>query len=160
LPEVPDDHQYGMYICKAGCSRTGLVSWSFVTRKEIPSMGIFSAKGEYAGSHGKKLNAYNLYMLLFVSIGSLCYGYTANVISATLAQPTFIEYFDFAARSDATAILSATNGIFQTGGVIGTLTLSYFSDRFGRKGGLAIVRQSQVLQKACLLIKRRVLCSS
>lgn len=84
-------------------------------------------------------------MMLFVSLGSLCYGYTANVISATLAQPTFITYFDLDTRSDATALLSATNGIFQTGGVLGTLTLSWWSDSFGRKGGLAIVWTNQKL---------------
>src|ERR1700761_8897308 len=49
-------------------------------------MGILSAKGDYAHSSRKRLNAYNVWMMLFVSIGSLCYGYTANVISATLGN--------------------------------------------------------------------------
>jgi hypothetical protein len=49
-----------------------------------------------------------------VNTGSICYGYTANVISATLAQPTFIEYFALATRSDGVALLSATNGVFQS----------------------------------------------
>jgi MFS family permease len=131
-------------------------------------MGVFTtliaAKGDAGdGSHSKKkLNAFNVYMILFVSLGSLCYGYTANVISATLgrvsgelmqdsrtdhvlAQPTFITYFELDTRSDATALLSATNGIFQTGGVLGTLTLSYFSDKWGRKGGLAVVSSNSCL---------------
>lgn len=116
---------------------------------------FLSSSGDF-GHTRKRLNAYNVWMILFVSIGSLCYGYTANVISATLgesytssqkdhvlivipAQPTFITSFDLDTRPDATALLSATNGIFQTGGVLGTLTLPYFSDKFGRKGGLAIV---------------------
>lgn len=89
-------------------------------------MGIsrfLSSGGEFAHHSRKRLNAYNVWMMLFVSIGSLCYGYTANVISATLAQPTFIEYFALATRPNATALLSATNGIFQTGGVLGTLSL-------------------------------------
>ncbi|EME85865.1 uncharacterized protein MYCFIDRAFT_81836 [Pseudocercospora fijiensis CIRAD86] len=106
-------------------------------------MGVLTdllfAGGDGTQGHGKKrLNGYNLWMILFVSIGSLCYGYAANVISATLAQPTFITYFELDTRSNATALLSATNGIFQTGGVIGTLTLAYWSDKFGRRGGLAI----------------------
>jgi MFS family permease len=143
-----------------GHSRPPLRHSSFLQtcRPHIGEMGIFSASGEYAGSHGKKLNSYNLYMLLFVSIGSLCYGYTANVISATLAQPTFIEYFGFATRPNATAILSATNGVFQTGGVIGTLTLSYFSDRFGRKGGLAIVGHVRRTRCRTLLTTIRAPC--
>lgn len=74
-------------------------------------MGLFSASGDYAHHSKKRLNAYNVWMMLFVSIGSLCYGYTANVISATLAQPTFTSYFALDTRSDGLALLSATNGI-------------------------------------------------
>jgi hypothetical protein len=47
---------------------------------------IFSFQGDFAGHSKKRLNAYNALMILFVSIGSLCYGYTANVISATLGK--------------------------------------------------------------------------
>lgn len=44
---------------------------------------------------------------------------------ATLAQPTFIEYMNLDPKTNpaATDLLSATNGVFQTGGVLGTLTL-------------------------------------
>lgn len=65
------------------------------------------------------------------------------------AQPTFITYFELDTRPDALSLLSATNGIFQTGGVLGTLTLSYFSDRFGRKGGLAIVGHLYSIENKC-----------
>ena len=87
--------------------------------------GLFTAKGDYAHHSRKRLNAYNWWVMLFVSIGSLCYGYTANVISATLAQPSFLLYMNVVPGVDqgALAKLSATNGIFQTGGVLGTLTL-------------------------------------
>lgn len=53
-------------------------------------------------------------------------------------QPSFLEYFQLTTRPDGTQLLAATNGIFQTGAVIGTLTLPWFADRFGRKGGLSI----------------------
>lgn len=43
------------------------------------------SSGDFGHSR-KRLNAYNAWMILFVSIGSLCYGYTANVISATLGM--------------------------------------------------------------------------
>ena len=46
---------------------------------------VFSSAGDF-GHAKKRLNGYNLLMILFVSIGSLCYGYTANVISATLGR--------------------------------------------------------------------------
>jgi hypothetical protein len=41
-------------------------------------MGIFSASGDYAHGSKKKLNGYNFGMIMFVSIGSLCYGYTVR----------------------------------------------------------------------------------
>ena len=50
----------------------------------------------------------------------------ASVLRLTVqrvAQPSFNTYFNLADRPDGLALLSATNGIFQTGGVIGTLTL-------------------------------------
>jgi MFS family permease len=136
---------------------------------------LFWSSGEFAGHSRKRLNAYNAWMILFVSIGSLCYGYTANVISATLgehlenlcskiatiltlvaAQPTFITYFDLDTRADATALISATNGIFQTGGFLGTLTLPLFSDKFGRKGGLAIVSSCAPIRKFIIDMNSRV----
>ena len=42
-----------------------------------------------------------------------------------IAQPTFIEYFNLNPETNPAALdlFSATNGVFQTGGVIGTLTL-------------------------------------
>lgn len=68
----------------------------------------------------------------------MSYGYTAAVIGTTLGQPSFIKYFNLDTRSDATDLISTTNGIFQTGGVIGTLLLPIASDKFGRKWGIAI----------------------
>lgn len=44
---------------------------------------IFSTGDE---GHGRKLNAYNVYMLLFVSLGSMVYGYTASIIGSTLGM--------------------------------------------------------------------------
>ncbi|KAK4494564.1 hypothetical protein PRZ48_013920 [Zasmidium cellare] len=96
---------------------------------------IFSTGEE--GS-GRKLNAYNVWMLLFVSIGSMTYGYTASIIGSTLGQPTFIAYFNLATRPNGTQLIAATNGLFQAGGVIGTLTLPIFTDRWGRRAGMGV----------------------
>ena len=41
-------------------------------------------------------------------------------LTENAAQPTFLAYDNLATRP---AVLAAINGIFQTGGVIGTLTL-------------------------------------
>jgi MFS family permease len=56
-----------------------------------------------------------------------------------LGQPSFITYFDLDTRPDATDLISTTNGIFQAGGVIGTLLLPIVADRWGRKMGIALV---------------------
>ncbi len=56
-----------------------------------------------------------------------------------LGQPTFIEYFQLATRSNGTDLISTMNGLFQTGGVIGTLLLPTVADKWGRKWALAVV---------------------
>lgn len=87
----------------------------------------------------QRINAFNVFILIFVGFGSMTYGYTAAVIGTTLGQPSFIEYFELATRSDGTDLISTTNGIFQTGGVIGTLLLPIVADKYGRKWGIALV---------------------
>jgi MFS family permease len=56
-----------------------------------------------------------------------------------VGQPTFIEYFELATRPHGTDLLSAMNGLFQAGGVIGTLCLPWVADKWGRKAALALV---------------------
>lgn len=54
-------------------------------------------------------------------------------------QPTFIEYFELATRKNGTDLLSSMNGLFQAGGVIGTILLPPVADKWGRKAALALV---------------------
>ncbi|KAF1807807.1 MFS transporter, partial [Eremomyces bilateralis CBS 781.70] len=86
----------------------------------------------------KRINAYIVFILIFVGFGSMTYGYTASIIGTTLGQPSFIEYFALETRSNGTDLISSTNGLFQAGGVIGTLMLPWVSDRWGRKWGIAV----------------------
>jgi MFS family permease len=62
-----------------------------------------------------------------------------------LGQPTFSEYFQLATRSNGTDLLSSINGLFQAGGVIGTLLLPTISDKWGRKWALALVYSSIII---------------
>ena len=55
-------------------------------------------------------------------------------------QPSFIAYFELDTRPNGTDLTAAMNGIFQAGGVIGTLSLSWIADKWGRKMALAVVR--------------------
>jgi MFS family permease len=103
----------------------------------------------------QKITPYNVFILMFIGLGSMTYGYTASIIGTTLGksfskslkeimltvpgQPTFIAYFDLATRSNGTDLISTMNGLFQTGGVIGTLLLPTVADRWGRKWALAAV---------------------
>ncbi|KAK5051348.1 hypothetical protein LTR84_003000 [Exophiala bonariae] len=90
------------------------------------------------GNKAQKINAYNVFLLCFIGLGSMTYGYTASIIGTTLGQPSFIAYFDLATRSDGTDLISTMNGLFQTGGTIGTLILPYVADRWGRKWAIAV----------------------
>ena len=91
------------------------------------------------GKRKGRVNTFNVLILLFVGLGSMSYGYTASIIGTTLGQPSFISYFELDTRENGTDLISTTNGLFQAGGVVGTLLLPNISDRYGRKWGIAIV---------------------
>lgn len=78
--------------------------------------------------------------MIFVTLGSLSYGYSASIIASTLGQPLFISYFnlDPLINVNANALLGATNGTFQTGGFFGALAIGFCADRFSRRGAIAI----------------------
>ncbi|KAK1810554.1 hypothetical protein LTR12_015061 [Friedmanniomyces endolithicus] len=70
--------------------------------------------------------------------GSISYGYNASIIGTTLGQPSFIKYMKLDTLPNATDLISSTNGLFQTGGVVGTLIMPWIADRWGRKWGCAV----------------------
>jgi MFS family permease len=57
----------------------------------------------------------------------------------TKGQPSFISYFGLATRSNASALIGSLNGVFQAGGVIGTLLLPLIADIYGRKAACIVV---------------------
>lgn len=77
---------------------------------------------------------YNLRTILILTLGSLTYGYANSVLTYTLGQPGFLEYFNL--NNDAAyanAIMGTINGIFSAGGVAGAFTAGYMCDQYGRK---------------------------
>ncbi|KAK5095207.1 hypothetical protein LTR70_003635 [Exophiala xenobiotica] len=98
----------------------------------------------------KGYNAYNVLVLCVLGLGSITYGYTASIIGTTLGQPSFIEYFKLDARPNATDLIGLTNGLFQTGGVIGTLSLPYFADKWGRRWACALAAGLALISGAFL----------
>lgn len=71
-------------------------------------------------------------------LGSLTYGYCASIIATTLGQPTFLAYFALDTRANANALVGAINGLFQAGGLFGTLSCIWTADTFGRRWALFI----------------------
>ncbi|KAH7168211.1 hypothetical protein DER46DRAFT_500456 [Fusarium sp. MPI-SDFR-AT-0072] len=82
----------------------------------------------------------NILIIVFVTLGSFSYGYSASIIASTLGQSHFISYFhlDPIHDSNANALLGATNGLFQTGGLFGALLIGYCADRFSRRAAIII----------------------
>jgi len=72
-------------------------------------------------------------------IGMFCLLIKEYEFTVKQGQPSFITYFELDTRPNGTDLLSAMNGVFQTGGVIGTLILPWFCDKWGRKWGIAVV---------------------
>ncbi|KAK4941750.1 hypothetical protein LTR10_018354 [Elasticomyces elasticus] len=80
----------------------------------------------------------NAFIIAVMALGSLGYGYSASIISTTLAQPSFYTYFDLAARSNENDVIGLMNSLYQAGGFLGTFTVAYSCDRWGRRAGIAI----------------------
>lgn len=76
--------------------------------------------------------------MLFVALGSLTYGYCASIIATTLAQPSFVSYFNLDTRKNAAQLEGAINGLFQAGGLVGTISCISTADLLGRRKSLFI----------------------
>lgn len=74
----------------------------------------------------------------FVALGSTTYGYSSSIISTTLGQPSFLSYFELATRPNATQLEGAINGLFQAGGLFGSLSCIGSADKLGRKISILI----------------------
>ncbi|KIJ68169.1 hypothetical protein HYDPIDRAFT_107835 [Hydnomerulius pinastri MD-312] len=79
-------------------------------------------------------SAFNLRIILVLTLGSLTYGYACSVITNTLGQPGFLTYFSLTSSPTyANQIEGAINGLFSAGGIFGAILVGYMCDKFGRK---------------------------
>jgi MFS family permease len=79
-------------------------------------------------------SAYNIRIILILTLGSLSYGYAFSVISNTIAQPGFLSYFGLLNSPDyAQSIEGAINGLFSAGGTFGAALVGWMNDAHGRK---------------------------
>ncbi|KIW29427.1 uncharacterized protein PV07_05242 [Cladophialophora immunda] len=80
----------------------------------------------------RQFRLYNIIVTALMALGSTSAGYAASIIATTLAQPSFLAYFELLTRSNGTQLIAATNGLFFSGGALGTVTISFVADRWGR----------------------------
>ncbi|KIW88207.1 uncharacterized protein Z519_11318 [Cladophialophora bantiana CBS 173.52] len=99
------------------------------------------------------VNLYPVCLLCFIGLSSLSFSYTSAVIGTLLGQPSFLEYFRLETASNGTDLESTMNGIYQTGGVIGSLLLPWVADKW-RNG------RSPLLPAILILISGAVMTGS
>lgn len=93
---------------------------------------------EFEHSKSRQFRPYNILMILLMSLGSIGYGYNASIIATTLAQPSFISYFELDTRPDGTELIATTNGLYQAGGFLAVFSVSWLADRWGRRFAIGV----------------------
>jgi MFS family permease len=83
---------------------------------------------------GSKFGSHSTYLTFVVAGVPTTQGIT-DIDYTTMT----VEYFELETRPNGTDLISTMNGIFQTGGLIGTLVLPWIADQWGRRWALAIV---------------------
>lgn len=82
--------------------------------------------------------------MFVLCLGSLTYGYAFSVVSTTLGQPSWFEYFELTQIPSlpryayTNQIIGAMNGCFSGGGFLGALFGGWACDYLGRKKTLLI----------------------
>lgn len=89
------------------------------------------------------VNPYNLWVVIFVALGTISTAYGLAIIGSTVGQPNFYTYFGLAAQGEpgyasTTNIIGALNGVNSAGAIAGCLSQAWTSDRYGRKRTMQI----------------------
>ncbi|KAG0683272.1 hypothetical protein C6P40_002132 [Pichia californica] len=71
-----------------------------------------------------------LKVIIAACFGSMTYGYTSGIGGNVIAQPSFVEYFDYQSSS---GIADTFNGLLSAGGIIGVIIGAILSERYGRR---------------------------
>lgn len=93
---------------------------------------------------GSQSSTYNKLVTGFVALGSLAYGYCTSVISSTIGQPGWYQYFNLPQQGEpgydgrTTSTIATANGVFSAGGAVGALFVMWAADYFGRKRSIQI----------------------
>lgn len=84
------------------------------------------------------VNPYNLWVVIFVAVGTISSAYGLAIIGSTVGQPNFYTYFNLATAGEpgydyTTGIIGALNGVNSAGCIAGCLLQGWTSDYYGRK---------------------------
>ncbi|KZO91433.1 hypothetical protein CALVIDRAFT_345680 [Calocera viscosa TUFC12733] len=87
-------------------------------------------------THKKALSSYIVWVNLCSTLGAWTYGYSISIIGSSLAQPTFISYFDEAHTRNVSGIVGAVASLFTVGDFIGFFVFFWLADKYGRQVGV------------------------
>lgn len=78
-----------------------------------------------------------VFIALFVA--AVASAMSNGIVSTTLGQPSFLEYFGFLTLTGAkTSLIGATLGLFYAGSLFGLHVTNYIADRYGRRMALMV----------------------
>jgi MFS family permease len=102
------------------------------------------------------VNQYNLWVVIFVALGTISTAYGLAIIGSTVGQPNFYTYFHLATAGEpgydhTTNMIGALNGVNSAGAIGGCIFQGWSSDYYGRKRTMQI--------GCCVLIVGGALCS-
>ncbi|OBT90450.1 hypothetical protein VE02_01227 [Pseudogymnoascus sp. 03VT05] len=86
----------------------------------------------------RDLTTYALVINIFISLGSITYGYFSSIIATTLGQPGFFSFMNLATDTTSpdyahnTKVLATVNGLYSAGGAVGCLAFMWIAEQFGR----------------------------
>lgn len=88
-------------------------------------------------------NAFNLWIVIFVALGSTACSYGMAVISSTIGQPAFYTFFNLATAGEpgyaqTSNLIGAMNGLNSAGSAFGAGFTSWSADKFGRKRSIQL----------------------
>ncbi|EXJ70257.1 uncharacterized protein A1O5_06325 [Cladophialophora psammophila CBS 110553] len=89
------------------------------------------------------VNTYNLWVVVFVALGTISTAYGLAIIGSTVGQPNFYSYFHLATQGEpgydhTTNMIGALNGVNSAGAIAGCISQAWSSDKYGRKRTMQI----------------------
>ncbi|KFZ07915.1 hypothetical protein V502_09673 [Pseudogymnoascus sp. VKM F-4520 (FW-2644)] len=79
------------------------------------------------------MGATTVYSAVFLATGGFLFGYDSGIITSTIGQPRFIDYFENPNDNLQGGIVSS----FQGGAILGTIINFFIADKLGRKRSIA-----------------------